>query len=76
MLQKLRFLTLLAVVVCVPSLQAAGISDSLKKGTPDLKSATALAFGLNAHREERAQTWQDHPLLGPRNGLKAGHEDL
>jgi hypothetical protein len=47
MLPRTRFAlaALLAAVLAVGPLHAAGLTDSLKKGTPDLKSIGPLAFG-------------------------------
>jgi hypothetical protein len=47
MLPRLRIAlaALLVVALSAMSLQASGLTDSLKKGTPDLKSAGAVAFG-------------------------------
>lgn len=49
MLSRTRFVlaALAAVAICVGSLRAAPLTDSLKKGTPDIKSAGALAFGTD-----------------------------
>jgi hypothetical protein len=47
MLPRTRFLVtaLVGVALLAGSVQAADLTDSLKKGTPDLKSAGPLAFG-------------------------------
>src|SRR5438128_11585044 len=42
---RLAGATLVAVVLVAGSIQAADLSDSLKKGTPELKAAGPLAFG-------------------------------